>query len=56
MLVDRDQVIQSQDEDAAATIVITTEVTDSPVETGPIIEQPGVADQGAKQRVAIDAF
>ena len=43
VLVNRDQVVQSQDDDVVAPIVMTTKVIDLPVEAGPIIEQAGAA-------------
>ena len=48
VLVNRDQVVQGQDEDVVVAVVTITEVIDLPIETGPIFEQPGAADQGVE--------
>ena len=48
VLVDKDQVVQGQDEDAAMAIVMTTKVIDLLVETGPITKQLGAVDQGTE--------
>ena len=49
-LVDEDQVVQGQEETAAATTdaAATTEVIDRPVGSDPIIEQPSAADQSVE--------
>ena len=44
VLIDKDQIVQSQDQDVAAPTVMTTEVINQPVETSPVTEQPGAVD------------
>ena len=47
VLVDKDQVVQGQDEDTAvtATVFVTTKFINPPVEIGPITKQPSTVDQ-----------
>ena len=49
-LVDEDQVVQGQEETAAATTdaAATTEVIDQPIGTDPIVKQSSAVDQSAE--------
>ena len=57
-LVDRDQVVQSQEGDTPPTVPAdaTIVVTDQPVATTITTEQPIVMEQGAEQGVGYKAF